>query len=164
MKTLRMNVGRYAIAKLQAKMRSILAGMAILTLAFAIIGCKQDVPTPADTPKVQPATPRTLSFGTNCKVTIKSDDLFTNTEWITLCNSVVSAIEREYTKVNGTIDQIRFEGVFATNISINLSTSASNDCTVNAGDTTNIYLKISAIDTVNLQPVVVALSNRTAYP
>jgi ABC-type glycerol-3-phosphate transport system substrate-binding protein len=157
MKTLRMNIGRYATAKL-------LVTMLCFVAALAIIGCKQDVPAPADTPRVQPATTRILSFGINCKVTIKSDDLFTNTEWNTLCNKVVSAIEREYTKVNGTIDQIRFEGVFATNISINLSTSASNDCTVNAGDTTNIYLKISAIDTVNLQPVVVALSNRTAYP
>jgi hypothetical protein len=138
--------------------------IAMAIIATAIIGCKQDVPA-VDTPKVQPATPRTFMLGiTDCKVTIKSVDTFTTAEWNTLCDKVVSAIDREYKKVLETIDQIRFEGVFATNISINLSTSASNDCKVNAGDNTNIYLKISAISTVNLQPVVVALANKTAYP
>ena len=113
-------------------------------------------------------TPRTLTFGTAenpCTVTIKSDDQFTAAEWKTLCDKVVAAVEREYKKVVGTIiEKIRFEGVFATNISINLLTSATNDCEVNAGDNTNIYLKISAIDTVNLQPVVRALDMGTAYP
>jgi hypothetical protein len=52
MKTLRMNVGRYAIVKLQAKMCSILAVMAIAIIAIVVIGCKHDVPTPQAQPSV----------------------------------------------------------------------------------------------------------------
>jgi hypothetical protein len=45
----------------------------------AMLEIRDGATTPAD-------TPRTLTFGTDCKVTIKSNDQFTAAEWDTLCD------------------------------------------------------------------------------
>jgi hypothetical protein len=135
--------------------------IAIAIIAIAIIGCKQD-DSPADTPKVQPATPRTLSFGTNCKVTITSTDTFTTAEWNTLCDKVVSAIGRGYGS-GGSAMKSNIEIYFMNNnVSVVLSKSATYDCEVKSGEVSIMYLKANAstIDGLigeNLLAVIMAM-------
>jgi hypothetical protein len=132
--------------------------LAVIILTLIAIGCKE-----ADTAAVQPATEKALSFGTNCKVTIKSDDKFTNAEWTAACDKVVAAIMRGYNKYasTGGLTDIGnkgiFENIFANNISVVLSSSAAYNCEVKSGNYTTIYLKTSAIDTVDLEPAVLVL-------
>jgi hypothetical protein len=103
-----------------------------------------------DAPNVTP--PPTYS------VTITSLDKFTDTEWNTLCDKVVAKIEDEYVRGNNFGNKLTFEGVFAAtkNTAIVLSNSAAYKCEVKANDQT-IYLKTSAIDTVDFQAAATAL-------
>jgi hypothetical protein len=159
------------------KTRNHFAGMALIAIiTFALTACDTGSSTGgkssggttsgsgSSTAKVQADTPKDLSFGTNCKVTISSTEKFTTAEWNTLCNSVVAAIENGY-KNNTGINALRFEARFAesenTSIKI-LSNSTTYNCEVKAGDNT-IYLKMSAIDTVDFLPALTALSNGVAY-
>jgi len=119
--------------------------------------------TPAD-------TPRTLTFGTDCKVTIKSNDQFTAAEWTALCDKVVAAIERGYNKsdVDVATNKAVFEMAFdpSTNVQITLLKSATYDCEVKKPSNTvayPIYLKTSAIDTIDLQPAVWAWVDGEEY-
>jgi hypothetical protein len=123
--------------------------IAMAIIVTTIIGCKQDVPA-ADTPKVQPATPRTLSFGTNCKVTITSNDLFTTAEWNTLCDKVVSAIVRGYG--SGTAG---FTTVFAEaqNTKVVLGNNFTYNWEVKAGELRTVYIKTASIDIVDITEV-----------
>jgi hypothetical protein len=123
-----------------------MALIAIITLT--IIGCKQDVP--ADTPKVQPDTPRALSFGTNCKVTITSADTFTIAEWNMLCDKVVSAINGKYSSAPGT-----FPTIFASNqnAKIILGKNFTYDWEVKDGEFRTAYIKTTSIDTVNFTEI-----------
>jgi hypothetical protein len=70
----------------------------------------------------------------------------------------------EYNKGNDAFNKGRFENVFAPakNTSVVLlPNSAAYKCEVKVGDNT-IYLKTSAIDTVDLQAEVTALDGNTA--
>jgi alpha-L-arabinofuranosidase len=131
--------------------------LAVIILTLIAIGCKE-----ADTAAVQPATEKALSFGTNCKVTIKSDEAFTAAEWNTLCNKVVAAIEgtRGYNKSGiSSMDKTAFEDVFGNrSISVILSSSATYNCEVKSGNYTTIYLKTSAVDTVDIHLAVVTMA------
>jgi hypothetical protein len=163
-----------------AKRRSLLTVMAItaiLIIAPAFSAC----PSPTggskggssggttgggggSTAKVQADKTMNLSFGTNCKVIISSIEKFTTAEWNTFCNKVVTAIENGYennTGVNALRFEARFTGSENTAIKI-LSNSVTYNCEVKAGDNT-IYLKMSAIDTVDFLPALTALSNGVAY-
>jgi hypothetical protein len=126
----------------------VMAIVAIVTIAITIIGCKQDVSPPADSPRVQD-TPRTLSFGSPaCTVTIKSTDSFTTAEWTALCNKVVAAIERGYV---ASTDAAKTGAVtyFTNNIvSVVLSKSATFDVEVKDSVPRTIYFKAngSSID------------------
>jgi hypothetical protein len=139
-----------------------MAFVAILVLAFAIIGCKQDVPTAdADTPKIQPATPRTFTLGTTaCKVTITSNDLFTTAEWNTLCDKVVSAIGRGY----GASTEAAKNGLEAyltsNNVSVVLSKSATYDAETKSDVPKTIFFKAngSAIDGISEANLITALN------
>jgi hypothetical protein len=105
-----------------------------------------------------------LTFGDDCKITIKSDDEFTDIEWNTLCDKVVDAIEAEYARNNNAVNKFYFEIVFASakNTSVVLlPNSAAYKCEVKVGDNT-IYLRINAISTADLQDAVMALDGGTA--
>jgi len=137
----------------------VMAIVAIVTLVITIIGCKQDVP--ADTPKVQPATPRTFTLGTiDYKVTITSNDLFTTAEWNTLCDKVVAAIEAGYT----TGDQSNFTEVFASakNSKIVLGNNFTYNWEVKAGEFDTAYIKTASIGTVNFNTIVMRMKENIA--
>jgi hypothetical protein len=140
--------------------------------ALALIACSNgstggSKPPAAETPTARTSgTEKALSFGG--KITIKSDDKFTNAEWTAACDKVVAAIMRGYNKNMGSdplnlSNKGKFEAVFATekNVAIVLSSSAAYNCEVKSGDYTTIYLKTSAIDTVDIQPAMVVLDNGT---
>jgi len=112
---------------------------------------------------VQPDTTMPLGFGTGCKVTVKSDEKFTSNEWSTLCVKVVTAIMRGYNAID---EKWLFEGEFTDDfggISIVLLKSATYDIEIkNAGDRV-IYIKTSALDTVDIQPAIWAIGDMEAY-
>jgi len=124
-------------------------------IAIAIIGCKQD--EPADTPKVQLDIIKSLSFGTDCKVTIKSDDKFTTAEWNTLCDSVVSAIEAKY--ITGS--QGNFQTIFASakNSKIVLGNNFTYNWEVKAGEFDTAYIKTASIGTANFNAIVASMGD-----
>jgi hypothetical protein len=142
---------------------------ALIIFTIALASCSNgstggSKPPATETPTARSAgTEKALSFGTNCKVTIKSDDKFTNAEWDALCNKVVAKIESEYVRGNDAISKLKFDGMFAParNAVIVLSSSAAYKCEVKSGNYTTIYLKTSAVDTVDLQPAVVVIDNDT---
>jgi uncharacterized repeat protein (TIGR02543 family) len=108
-------------------------------------------------------TTKPLSFGTDCKVTIKSAEKFTQVEWDTLCDNVVATIMRGYNKnIDGgfqdIVNKYYFEGVFAGNVSVVLSSSAIHNCEVKSGDYTTLYFKTSALDTIDVQPAIWVLA------
>jgi hypothetical protein len=147
---------------MKTKKRFHQTAMALLAIiTFALIACGDNA---GETPTARSAgTEKPLSFGTNCKVTIKSDDKFTDAEWTAACNKVVDAIMRGYNKYasTGGLPDIGnkniFENIFADNISVVLSSSATYNCEVKSGNYTTIYLKTSAVDTVDLEPAVLVL-------
>jgi hypothetical protein len=121
-----------------------------------------------------------LSFGTvenPCSVTIISrnynNENFADDKWDMLIVKVIAAIMRGYNKDMGTTfdnnaNKVQFEGVFGLtgNSTIALSSSALYDCEVKLfSDVSRIYLKAddNAIDGVDIQPAIVALTNNTAY-
>jgi hypothetical protein len=146
----------FAKQKLQ---RIILTWMSILfavTLSLMATACNEE-----EEPTVRSSgTEKPLTFGTGCKVTIKSNDKFTDDDWNKTCDKVVSAIMRGYNKDMGVFNiphKASFEGVFAGNVLVVLLNSATHNCEVKSGDYSTIYLKTSAIDSVDLQPAVAVL-------
>jgi len=149
---------------MKTKLFITMAFVAIITLALAIIGCKEDEPDPPppqEYPQKQPDTPRTLSFGSNCTVTIKSADTFTIAEWTTLCDKVVAAIGRMYSIAGGL--QTNMETYFGgRTVIVILSKSQTLRCEVKDTAPGVIYFKadaaiIDAITGTDLQPVIFAL-------
>ena len=148
--------------------------MAIAIIALAIIGCKQDTPladTPlADTPRVQPDTPRNLSFGTPARtVTIKSDDQFTAAEWKTLCDKVVAAIERGYNALPNEGAKNSVSSYFANHtVSVVLLKSATYDVELKNSAPNIMYFKAntSTIDGLsggNLNTILTHLLGGEAF-
>jgi hypothetical protein len=128
--------------------------IAMAIIAIAIIGCKQD--EPADTPKVQPATPRTFTLDTtSCKVTITSNDLFTTAEWNTLCDKVVAAIEVSY--ITGS--QGSFRTIFSStkNTKVVLGNNFTYNWEVKAGEFDTAYIKTASISTANFNSIVTSM-------
>jgi len=123
---------------------------------------------------VQPDTTMPLAFtndGSLCTVTITSDEKFTSNEWSTLCLKVVAAIMRGYNKDMGggfydASNMSFFENLFSlVNVTVVLSKTATYDVEVKSGVYDTLYLKISAIDTVDIQPAVDVMVNETGtYP
>jgi len=136
--------------------------IAIAIIATAIIGCG-DGGGGNSSPQKQPDTTRTLSFGTDCKVTIKSDDLFLTAEWTALCDKVVAAIERGYNGDTSPFNEAEFKRIFASNISIVLLKTTTYKCEVKSGNYTTILLKTSTLDTVDIKLAVWALGDEEAY-
>jgi hypothetical protein len=139
--------------------RTFLARMALIAIiTIALISCSDGggynspPPPPQEQPQKKPDTTRTLSFGTNCKVTIKSDDLFLTAEWDTLCDKVVAAIERGYgVAITG------FTTVFASdqNAKVVLGNNFTYNWEIKTGETRTVYIKTTSIDTVSFSDIVV---------
>jgi len=132
-----------------------IAIIAIAIIALPLAGCKEDEPDPPppqEYPQKQPDTPRTLSFGTPaCTVTIKSDDLFTATEWKTLCDKVVAVIDRGHNRANPAA-KIGIATHFTDNtVSAVLLKSATYDVEVKNTAPNTIYFKanVSTIDGIS---------------
>jgi len=144
-----------------------MALIAIMGIAF--IGCGGNDDSSQEKPKKHPDTPRTLSFGTDCKVTIKSNDLFLTAEWTALCNSVVAAIERGYNS-QGEGGKIGTENYFTGHtVTVDLLKSATKDFEVKDSVPGTIYFKangssIDGIPNEELSYVLLALSGVASYP
>jgi hypothetical protein len=125
--------------------KSILFAVAIVILTLIAIGCKE-----ADTAAVQPATEKALTFGTNCKVTIKSDDKFTDAEWNTLCDKVAAMIKRGYDAAS-VMGKTNYETMFVagnTKVVILVNNLAHNWET-KASEPGVLYLKTTSIDSID---------------
>jgi hypothetical protein len=104
-------------------------------------------------------------------VTISSAEAFTTAEWNAVCDQVVAAIIRGHDKDMGGVPQNianknRFIGVFGSErdaLVVLLPDSVAYNCEIKAGEGTKIYLKINALDMVDLQPAVVAISNDISH-
>jgi hypothetical protein len=105
---------------------------------------------------VQPNKTIDLDFGTDCKVTIKSSEIFSNPEWVTLVDKVEAAVYRGYNSdYFDFLNKPSFENLFGNrDTSIVLSSSTAFNCEVQEGNYTTLYLKISILDIVDIQPAV----------
>jgi hypothetical protein len=141
--------------------------LAIITLGIiaGITACNNDNPA-GEQPKVQPDTPRTLSFGTAenpCTVTIKSDDQFTTAEWTTLCDKVVGALETVYKDPNTSGgSKGRMRRVFGdSDIKIILEKNPTDYTNYKVGlDFKTLYLCIDKIETANYEYAVSAMDTK----
>jgi hypothetical protein len=116
---------------------------------------------------VQADTTIDLSFGTNCKVTVKSTEQFSNPEWEKLVGKVEAAVMRGYNKtgINVVLNENVFKAIFAdsNDILIVLSSFATFNCEVKKDDYGTIYLKISALEMLDLQPALWVISDKGEY-
>ena len=120
---------------------AIVAIIATAIIALPLAGCK-DEPEQQEQPQKQPDTPRALTFGGS--ITITSDDQFTASEWKTLCDKVVAAIERGYNAAGGMA-----KGGIATHFTNNtvsavLLKSATYDAEVKNTVPNTVYFKANA--------------------
>jgi len=107
-------------------------------------------------------TDKALSFGTNCKVTIKgvAGETYTNDEWNALCDKVVAAINARY----ATGGQVNFKSVFASDWGANviLGSAFTHNWEVKDGEFKNAYVKIASIDTIDFDQVVMRMKEGIA--
>jgi hypothetical protein len=130
------------------KTRNQLFAMAIVAIiTISIIGCSDgggNSSPPPEQPQKKPDTTRALSFGTDCKVTIKSDDLFLTTEWTTLCNKAVAAVERGYNAAGAAGKEGLEEYLNENTLSVVLLKTATYDLEVKSDEVGIIYMKANA--------------------
>jgi len=118
---------------------------------------------------VQPDTPRTLTFPTTenpnntYSVTITSEEQFTADQWKTHCDNVVTAIMRGHDKyisavgLTDAVNKNRFKTVFAVDqntIIVIMPNSVTYNCEVRGDNYRKMYLKVGAIDTIDLELAV----------
>ena len=114
----------------------------------------------------QNTTPNLAFDGT---VTIKTSDPYTASDWNAVVEKVVAALNRGYGKnmadPEGIINKTVFTNVFAgiAEVIVIVSKSASHNVEVKSVDYTNLYLKESSLDTVDIQPAVWAMSDGANY-
>jgi hypothetical protein len=89
------------------------------------------------------------------KVTIKSDDTYTQADWNTVVAKVVAALNRGYGDGSGG-NSVAFGDVFKIDrdTEVIVLKSASHDVEVKSGEYNKLYLKESALDTVNVKDAV----------
>jgi hypothetical protein len=134
----------------------------MLCIGAALISCSDggDNSSSQEKPQKKPDTTRTLSFGTGCKVTIKSDDLFLTAEWTALCNKVVTAVERGYNSAPSFTHET-FTNHFTNNtVSVVLLKTATYDVEVKDGEANIMYLKAngSIIDGISGDDIFSAMN------
>ena len=143
------------------KRYSIAAIIAITALALTACDDKPEEPTVPNPVTITQNTTPPLAF--NGKVTIKSNDKYTDAEWDATVKKVVAALNRghdKFTTVGGFDDDYNkdnFVMAFTSskNAEIIVSASASKKIEVLAADYTKMHLKASAInDTLDLQLAV----------
>jgi len=105
-------------------------------------------------------TTKSLTFGTGCAVTVKSDDQFTADQWASLCNDVVTAIMRGYNTAPSEVVKNAVASFFSNNsISISLLKSATYNIEVKSDDHRTMYLKAdnSIINSINGTDMLLAI-------
>jgi hypothetical protein len=125
-----------------------MALVAIITISLMATACKDG---DEEEPTVRSSgTERPLTFGTGCKVTIKSDDKFTDDDWNTLCNKVVDAIMRGYSGL-GTSEKNDIVTMFASGqAKVVLENDLGNSWEVKSGEIKTMHIKTGSINTVDL--------------
>jgi hypothetical protein len=120
-----------------------------------------DAPAPATI--TQTTTPNLAFDG---KVTIKTSDPYTASDWNAVVAKVVAALNRGYNKdlVNPAwtaANKTAFVSIFADsqNAEVIVSKSASHNVEVKNGEYNKLYLKDSSLDTVDTQPAVETMTN-----
>jgi uncharacterized repeat protein (TIGR02543 family) len=105
-------------------------------------------------------TTKPLSFGTDCKVTIKSNEKFIETEWDTLVGKVEDAIMRGYNKGGA-----GFEAMFASsqNTRVILGSGFEHNWEVKDGEFRTVYVKIGSIGTVDFANIVMSMEMEWPY-
>jgi hypothetical protein len=147
---------------------STISGMFALALivTLALTACPADTNSGGETPTARSAgTEKPLTFGTGCKVTIKSDDKFTDAEWNTLCDKVAAMIKRGYDNAS-TVGKIYIEGQFvASNTKmVILGNSFSYNWETKASEPGVLYVKTTSIDSIvigNTDPIDKLLGNES---
>jgi hypothetical protein len=155
------------------KLLGVIALVAIITIVPISCsdggGNNSPPPPPQEQPQKQPDTIRALSFGTDCKVTIKSDDLFLTADWNTLCNSVVAAIERGYTLSESSAQANTLTCFSENTVFAVLLKSSTKDFELKESVPYTIYFKANAsvIDGIidnELKFLLGALRGKSSYP
>jgi hypothetical protein len=135
--------------------------IAVIGIMAVCIACDNGGGSTGPDPEIQAPATKDLSFGTGCKVTIKSDDKFLKADWDALCDKVVAAIGRVYS-IAGAM-QTNIETYFGGHtVVIVLSQSQTLRCEVRNTEPDIIYFKadaatIDGITGTDLRPVVFAL-------
>jgi hypothetical protein len=103
-------------------------------------------PVPGTTPEIQAPVTKDLSFGTGCKVTIKSDEKFLEADWNALCAKAVAAVERGHGAASSNAAKNEISAYFKDyTVVIVLSGAAdAKKCEVKGDVTNTIYLKADA--------------------
>jgi len=114
----------------------------------------------SEKPKIKPDTTMLLAFGTNCKVTIKSDDKFLSDEWRTLCVQVVTVIDHGY-EVGDSWNKGDFEKIFVSseNATVILHKDFDYNWQVKSGEHITVHIKISSLSTLDFNDVLPYISD-----
>ena len=142
-------------------MKQTILVMLTITLVFTLANCDNNDDKDKYTPLypnpvtiTQNTTP-SLAFagndGKDSKVTIRSDDKYTDAEWDAIVKKVVAALNTAYTNAPGNADRNRFRNVFSNdkNAQIVMVNNLANNWEVNAGEIGILYLKTGSIATAN---------------
>jgi hypothetical protein len=140
----------------------VLTAAAVLALAF--VGCGNDTSEVAEQPAVKSPKTMDLAFGTDCKVTVKSDEKFLDAEWDALCNDVAIAINAGQAEA-GPFVKPGFETVFVSNQNarVILGSDFEHDWEVKDGEFRTVYIKIGSIGTVDFVDIVMSMDLEVPY-
>jgi hypothetical protein len=137
--------------------------IAVIGIMAVCIACDNGGGSTGPDPEIQAPATKDLSFGTGCKVTIKSDDKFFKADWDALCDKVVAALGRGYTAAPSDLMKTNIATFFGgRTVVVILSGSVTLKCEVKGDDHNTIYLKadgatIDGIAGVDLFSAIVAM-------
>jgi hypothetical protein len=129
---------------------------ALIIFTIALASCSNgstggSKPPVTETPTARSSgTEKALSFGTNCKVTIKSDDKFTNAEWNTLCDKVATMIKRGYDAASAGGKSALEIALGAGNVkAVILVNNLAHNWETKASEPGVLYIKTASIDSID---------------
>jgi hypothetical protein len=132
--------------KTKNRLTTALALLAIVTMSLMATACNDE-----EEPTVRSSgTEKHLTFGTGCKVTIKSNDKFTDDDWNKTCVKVVDAIMRGYNDSDGG-EQVGYKNVFAAGAVVVLESGLSHNWEVKGGEIGVVHVKTASLDTVDFK-------------